>query len=293
MPLFDTYIFVDWSAKHGLLPREPAADGIWIGECTLGTSCNPTTTYCRSRHDAISQVLSRLVDHLKQQRRVLVGFDFPYGYPRGFCRALGLDSGDQAAWLVIWTKLSSRIEDTNSNRNNRFTVANDLNKIANLGVPGPFWGYPRNRATPNLQPTSPGFPFPATNGVILPRLRIAETRLRGVQEAWKLFGSGSVGSQALVGIPYLDDVRQHEALRQHTQVWPFETGFSSTPAPKHEPCILHAEIWPGVVKQETDRLMGVDSNLIKDQAQVMALCLWASQLDHQGELQTLFDKPAA
>ena len=33
-------------------------------------------------------------------------------------------------------------------------------------------------------------------------VRLTEQRLRGVQETWKLCGAGSVGSQALVGIPY-------------------------------------------------------------------------------------------
>jgi hypothetical protein len=125
----------------------------------------------------------------------------------------------------------------------------------------------------------------------LPRLRIVEIRLQGVQETWKLFGAGSVGSQALVGIPRLYHLRQHEALRQHSQVWPFETNFTATPSPKQEPFILHAEIWPGVVNQETQWLMESDPDLIKDQAQVMAMCMWASELDGKGKLGPLFDRP--
>jgi len=144
---------------------------------------------------------------------------------------------------------------------------------------------------PNLQPHSPGFPFPAANGVSLPRLRIVESRLQGVQEAWKLFGVGSVGSQALVGIPWLHHLRQHEELQQHSKVWPFETHFTATPTPKHGPFILHAEIWPGVVKRGTQLLMESDPELIKDQAQVMAMCLWASKLDDKGELEPYFGRP--
>jgi hypothetical protein len=37
--------------------------------------------------------------------------------------------------------------------------------------------------------------------------------------------------------------------------------------------------------------MAADHSLIKDQAQVMAMSLWASQLDNQGELGPLFDRP--
>jgi hypothetical protein len=46
------------------------------------------------------------------------------------------------------------------------------------------------------------------------------------------------------------------------------------------------------VNQESQHLMAVDSNLIKDQAQVMAMCQWASQLDNEGGLAALFDRPA-
>jgi hypothetical protein len=140
----------------------------------------------RSRRATVAVVLASLIDHVNHRRRVLVGFDFPYGYPAGWCRAIGLESGRQAAWLTIWRDLSRRIEDNAGNHNNRFRVAHDLNAIAGQGVPGPFWGCPQARATPNLQPTSPGFPFSAANDVILPRLRIAKTRLRGVlgQDSW-------------------------------------------------------------------------------------------------------------
>lgn len=291
MTLFDAYLFVDWSARHGLMPREPAADAVWVGELIPSLNPLPTTTYHRSRHAAISAVLASLVDHIKHQRRVLVGFDFPYGYPSGLSRALGLGAGNPKAWLSIWAELARRVQDTASNENNRFAAAGHINKIAGQGLPGPFWGCPTTQMTPNLQPRSPGFPFPAANGVSLPRLRIVDRRLQGVQEAWKLFGVGSVGSQALVGIPWLHRLRQHEELRQHTKVWPFETHFTTTPTPKHGPCVVHAEIWPGVVKRETQLLMKKDPKLIKDQAQVMAMCVWASGLDNKNELGPLFGNP--
>jgi hypothetical protein len=73
--------------------------------------------------------------------------------------------------------------------------------------------------------------------------------------------------------------------------WPFETHFTATPTPKYGPLIVHAEIWPGVVRQETQLLMESDPDLIKDQAQVMAMCLWASQLDDKDALGPLFGRP--
>jgi hypothetical protein len=31
MPLFDAYVFVDWSAANGARPQRPTADAIWVG----------------------------------------------------------------------------------------------------------------------------------------------------------------------------------------------------------------------------------------------------------------------
>jgi hypothetical protein len=42
MPLFDAYVFVDWSAKHGLLPRQPTADVVGpdlAGKIYNGQAC--------------------------------------------------------------------------------------------------------------------------------------------------------------------------------------------------------------------------------------------------------------
>jgi hypothetical protein len=125
----------------------------------------------------------------------------------------------------------------------------------------------------------------------LERLRLVEQRLSGTQETWKLYGAGSVGGQALVGIPHVHNVRRHAYLSRCSQVWPFETGFTATPAPPRGAFVLHAEIWPGVVADRTKQLLTADPSLIRDQAQVRALCQWAEALDDAGQLCRLFDRP--
>ncbi len=195
---------------------------------------------------------------------------------------------DEKPWYIIWEELYNRIKDTPKNINNRFKVANDLN--AKMGG-GPYWGHPTSQSWPNLDKYSPGFPFISLRGIELNRLRLAESRLKGIQESWKLFGAGSVGSQALVGIPRVYYLRTHNELAKYSKVWPFETGFSKTPSPKKGPFILHAEIWPGVVHQETTTLLGKEPSLIKDKAQVRAMCQWAANLDKNQELGDFFDLP--
>ena len=85
-------------------------------------------------------------------------------------------------------------------------------------------------------------------------------RLPGTQESWGLFGVGRVGSQALVGIPYVYKLRRHLEIARFNRVWPFETLFTQTLSVAEGPVILHAEIWPGVVKQRVEGLKDEDSH---------------------------------
>lgn len=287
MPLFDAYVFVDWSSANSLGPNKPTRDAIWIGEHTPSEHYT-NETYCPSRQYCINMVSEILLSHIRKRYKVLVGFDFPYGYPKGFAKSLGHDG--PGSWWKIWEELSHRIHDTDRNINNRFNVASDLNAIIGGTLHGPFWGHPVSKNWPNLWPKSPGFPFLTNTEISLGRLRKVDGILSGVQEAWKLYGAGSVGSQALVGIPRLYYLRNHEYLSRHSKVWPFETGFTRAPVPTR-PFILHAEIWPGVVKNETIALKKKRPDLILDQAQVRAMCQWAAKLDQQNELCELFGVP--
>jgi precorrin-8X/cobalt-precorrin-8 methylmutase len=289
MPLFDAYLIVDWSAANRAQPKRPTANAVWSGEFVPHLNFKQEI-YHRTRRDAVAHVTSVLVEHARQKRRVLVGFDFPYGYPTGFARALNLPPGAQS-WWEIWAELADRVEDTANNVNNRFVAAGELNAIVGDGRTGPFWGCPVGTEIANLQPLSPGFPFRATGGVLLERLRVVESRLPGTQESWGLFGAGRVGSQALVGIPYLYKLRRHLELVRFSRVWPFETLFTQTPSVAQGPFILHAEIWPGIVEQRVQELVNTTPALIRDTAQVRAICEWAAELDAQDVFGQFFDQP--
>lgn len=290
MPLFETYIFIDWSARNDLSPLNPSAGAIWVGELTPSFN-DLNETYFRGRQDCYHFIFKRLWHHFEHNHRVLLGFDFAYGYPHGLASSLYLPADDKKAWWNIWTELSTRIEDTDDNRNNRFTVASELNGIAGSGNGGPIWGVPLAQATDHLYPNSPGFPFEAKNGVNLERLRITEMRLSQVQETWKLFGAGSVGGQTLVGVPYLHRLRRHVDFAERSAVWPFETSFTSTPTPKTGPYVVHAEIWPGVIKNTVASIIENQKTPIQDQIQVRAMCQWAADLDHKNKLGQLFGTP--
>lgn len=138
MSLFDAYIFIDWSAASGPQSRQPTANAVWVGEFVPGLHYQQET-YHRTRKGGIAHVTSVLEDHVKERRRVLVGFDFPYGYPAGFASALTLPVSSQS-WLAVWAELADRVQDTGNNISNRFVAAGEVNTIMRNGNPGPFWG---------------------------------------------------------------------------------------------------------------------------------------------------------
>lgn len=288
--LFDVYIAVDWSAKNGSAREKPAPDSVWVGErvaADVTDEPSPHETFWRTRFSCRQHLLERLHHHTESGRRVLIGFDFPYGYPSGFATSLRLPD-DSPPWRKVWDELGRLIKDTPQNINNRFEVAAELNKRCGGPTPGPMWGCPASRSSPTLEMTSPtvGYPYPAGNEIMIERLRWVERRVRGVAPTWKLFGLGSVGSQSLVGIPVVRYLRDDPSLRSFSQVWPFETGFAPEPFPQTGPFVLHVEIWPGVVPDPLD-----PDVLIRDQAQVRATVQWFSRLDDEGRLGDLFDTP--
>lgn len=298
MTIFDAYFFVDWSANNEPTASKPKKDAIWLGEFVRGSPA--AERYHRTRAGCVHDLAARLRALVVDGLRVLVGFDFAYGYPRGLADALGLPSGD-ASWARTWNLLASNITDNAKNESNRWRVASDMNKTlmpASYPV-GPFWNCTPSAVTATLKPSKQvgnlTFPFATRSGGTLREWRHAELRARGsnpsVQSTWKLFTAGSVGSQALVGIPRVAQLRHDAVLAPVSKVWPFETGFGTVPGPATGPCVLHAEVWPVLFKKQVDMLRAADPKLILDQAQVRALCAWAERTDTAGQFGAFFDMP--
>ncbi len=283
--LFDVYLAVDWSARSLPSPARPTADALWVGEALADAPLDSSETYWRTRAACVAHLRERLLGHVAAGRRVLIGCDFPYGYPAGTAAALGLH-GSASAWRQTWDWLTTHITDDAANSNNRFAVAATANARAGGSPPGPFWGCPPAQAGPHLTPTSPPYPYVSAAGPVLARLRTVEQRLRGTQPCWKLLGTGSVGGQALVGIPRVAALRADPALAAVSRAWPFETGFTLTPTAGCGPAVIHAEIWPGIIRDLLDPDIP-----IRDQAQVRAVVRWLAAHDTAGTLGRLFADP--
>ena len=266
VPIFDAYIMVDWSAAT--VPRR-GKDSIWYtvlarrnGRLRRLVLENPST-----RAQAEADLTHRLAALQRRGDRVLVGFDFPFGYPSGTAARLGITG---LPWRHFWQELDDSIEDGPDNRNNRFDVAEALNRRL-TGEAFPFWGDVREDGRPYLRRRGRR----AHGRDDLAERRLCELRIRSTQPVWKLAGAGSVGSQSLMGIPRVWRIRRDPRLANACHIWPFETGLRYDPRPQ----IQLAEVYPSLVPAPP--LKGKP----KDAAQVVAIARHFAVLDDAGDLQ--------
>jgi precorrin-8X/cobalt-precorrin-8 methylmutase len=250
--LFERYLMVDWSAASAPVS---GVNSIWIALADRNSS-SVVCTNPRTRIAAFEAIRDLLAD----PRPTLAGFDFGLGYPRGFAKSLGLAG---TPWLATWREIARAVADDDRNRNNRFDAAADWNRRISGGA-SPFWGCPK-QIHPNL-----GANKPSHNP--LPELRLSERSIRGPQPVWKLAYTGAVGSQCLMGIPYV--LRLREIFQDRARVWPFETGLRAP----DKAGIVFAEIYPSLVKPARR------ANEAYDRTQVRAIAKYFAGLDAGGEL---------
>ena len=241
--LFDCVIIVDWSAASAPSPAKLSADAIWTC-CT--DAAGEKTQYHRTRAQAEAYLRGQIIAAQAYGARLLIGCDFPFAYPCGFAHALT----GQADARAVWRYLQATVTDSDSNANNRFAVANDIN--ARFGN-GPFWGRPERRDTPYL---------PARKTVDYSALPFGERRsidhaIPSAQPVWKLYTTGSVGSQALMGLPMIARL----AGMNGVSVWPFDECLTD---------VVLAEVYPSILAKAVARQV-VFSGAIKDTVQVQLL----------------------
>lgn len=320
MPMFDTYLMMDWSAGKPADSDRPKSNAIWWAvqrgrsahawtnppAQVRSTSTAPSPTivrwpnridslvaFERTRSSAIKHVLAFLENEVAGNRRVLLGLDFAFGYPKGFAKRIldkpltGTISGLLRSEFQIGDLEHSHDDEEASKQ--RFRVARTLNE--RLGLKGPFWSvndgevcekkgdpYPKGRRESEDRWPNDTFQFE--------RLRVTDKRAPGAQSVWKVSGPGSVGSQALLGLPWLEVL--HEKLQTkrncdgkpcRSVIWP------RTPeVPRHRqgPLVVIVEIYPSLITR------GI-GDTIPDRAQVMENARAFELLDARGQLEDLFD----
>ena len=274
MPLFHTHIVVDWSARSKPSPERETKDAIWwavarIGRRGVGVK---KPEYARTRHRALDGLARLVAGELNAGRRVLVGFDFPFGYPAGVAKHLA----GEASALALWDWLAERIEDAPDNANNRYDVAAVING-AYPGI-GPFWGRPSNWDYPAI----PVRASARTQREAHPdERRICDHRATGAKTVWQLAYAGSVGSQMLLGLPALKRLTEDPRIAGRAAIWPFETGLQTPEAP-----VVIAEVYPSLLRDEVRARQ--QAGEILDSAQVRVNAQAFARLDAGGGLAPLF-----
>ena len=278
--LFHTHIIVDWSAKSKPSRATPEKNAIWWAVARVDgdsvTVCEPE--YARTRHCALQRLARLIAEELDSGRRLLVGFDFPFGYPKGVAAHL---TGEACA-LTLWDWLAERINDQPDNTNNRFEVAARINDEAYPGCGGPFWGRHHRWFCRTISTNRPA----CTGQQCHPREhRIADECAQNAKTVWQLWGAGSVGSQVLLGLPALKRLIEAPGIARRAAVWPFQTGLR-----KPEARAVIAEVYPSLLKKQIDeRKREQDEQEIVDRVQVRVNAEAFARLDAGGGLAPLFD----
>lgn len=280
--LFDAYMVVDWSAAA---KPTTGANSIWIGlrarDARLKfqfTSVNPKTRL--EARTLINELLEKLI---ARGDKVLVGFDFAFGYPRGTAAAAGLVSAGQPAWRSMHEHLAAKVKEKSDNSNARFAIAAGLNYAISKG-PHPFWGTTKRDRVSTLAMKKGDFSVTGS----LPEHRLSEAWIRSQFKAspksvWQLLGAGAVGSQSLLGIPTVFEIRK---TLDGARLWPFETGLKTlTPSDLEQVSCVLAEVYPSTISTVPK------PGEILDQAQVRTLSEHLESLDSAGKLADAFGPP--
>lgn len=277
--LFDAYIMVDWSAA-----AKPVTgpNSIWIGilakDARLKLQFRAVNPETRLKARAfIDDMVGKLT---KRGDKVLLGFDFSFGYPSGTAGALGLDTSSTPPWKAIHDHIAGKVREKPDNSNARFAIAAGMNYAISRG-PYPFWGAPAKDQVNTLGGKRAAFDKDAP----LAEFRLVEQRMRQEKlgqpkSAWQLAYAGSVGSQMLLGIPHVHALR--DSL-PNARLWPYETGLTElTDESLDDIDVVIAEVYPSLLDVKPA------PGLTLDAAQVEAIARHYADLDAKERLGALF-----
>jgi hypothetical protein len=170
--------------------------------------------------------------------------------------------------------VAKEMKDKPDNANNRFQVGAKMNRLM-TGEAFPFWGAPARDEQTMLSAKR----VREHREGDLPEFRLAEEAVKGPSSIWKLYYQGSVGGQALTGLPVVKRLRDARAAK----LWPFETGWKPlTPDDVAGLDAVFAEIYPSLFATPAK---GPE---VKDAAQVRGACERFNALDEKYQLGAVF-----
>lgn len=243
MTRFDRFVVVDWSGGNDTGPK-PRKDAIWL--CEHGAE----PEYLRNRVVAEDRLRVLIDDAQALGQRLLIGFDFPFGYPAGFARALtGHDDP-----FAVWDWVEQNLDDTPKG-NNRFALADRIN--AQFSGVGPFWFNALKHDFAHLPRKD------TRTGHGMSEHRACDAMAKGAFTCWQMGGAGAVGGQVFTGLAVLNRLRSE----MQVAVWPFQ---------KLDAPVAFVEIWPGLINSSVKSAEALGG--IRDAHQVRLLARALSAL---------------
>ncbi len=243
---FDTFLVADWSAARRA-PARPSKDAIWIGVARADRVEAPV--YFRSRIEAEAWLARFFLAEQQAGRRVLATFDFPFGYPAGFARQVtGTDDP-----FALWAWFETHIVDNEDGSNNRFDVAERLNRMT--PGPGPFWGKSDRDRWPDLPYRKEGIVYDHHA-----ERRRCDLVAQASSSCFQMNFPPTVGGQIMMGLPTLNRLRRMPGVA----VWPFQSW--------QDAGVVLAEIWPGLIEAAVRKEIAIlGEGAIRDREQVRLL----------------------
>jgi hypothetical protein len=208
---------------------------------------------------------------------VLVGVDFPLGFPAGTSEALKLKG---APWRGMRDFLLKEMKDKPDNSNNRFALAARMNRLISNG-PFPFWGCSKKDelTTLSVKKSREHGKGDVAEFRLVEEAALVAKKARP-QPVWKIAYAGAIGGQALTGIPAIERLREKfPALK----VWPFDMPLAKLDQDAlTDTRVVVAEVLVSLnaTKQEATE--------IRDEAQVRSLCEALAERDANGKLAAMF-----
>lgn len=268
--IFDRILVADWSARakpSGATRRE---DALWLAE----SGTRPVLpAHHRDRYSMFEDIKSRIAQALTNGERMLVGFDFGFGYPSPFTGLVASNRAD------LWRQIDEGLGPDAINSGHKGRVVEDW--LKKLGK-SRFWVVQQQKAFPTV-----GGSKDRIDDARYPEWRLTESKpldVKAPSSAFKLTGAGSVGAQILTGIPYLR--RLQLAFPGRVHVWPFDTSWEVSDGQ-----IILVEVYPSLLKQVYSGDTGHRGPWVFDamQVDVLAEAFW--KLDQAKGLGALFGQP--
>jgi hypothetical protein len=202
---FARVLAIDFSASSSPVL---GANSLWVATSEFD---RPIRTRNFSTRAQLAQHIERVA---ALDGRTLIVIDVALGWPQGLAQTLGVNSRHDVVAV-----LNDMMVDDDNNHNNRFEVANELNRCARAAL---WWGHPQHRSYDSLSMTTK-VPLGLRERPFSSK-RLIEHHVGGViKSPMQLSGVGAVGGQSMLAQVMFERLRQRGVP---LSVWPFDEATS-------------------------------------------------------------------